>query len=144
MMASTPKRLGNSEILTAHSTSENDIGAGQVRKRRSNGKFISRRICRYTGSDLPACRINHTGTRFTGKHRAARRSKSFFNCGFIVDRSYPKLTGVHLVFALAKNWLLMDFQFTPHCCKFTSWLYGCNAKHFADTFFHERLQVLLA
>jgi hypothetical protein len=63
--ASTPCRRTGCSVTSAVSSAERLMSKNECRSR----------TARYSGSDRPACRMNHTGVRSTGSRRAARTSK---------------------------------------------------------------------
>ena len=68
--------------ITAASTSCRRTGCSVTSAVSSAERLTSKnaccsRIARYSGSERPACRMNHTGVRSTASRRAARTSKRF-------------------------------------------------------------------
>ena len=60
--ASTPCRRTGCSVTSAQSSGVCATSQNECRSR----------IARYSGSERPACRMNHTGVRSTGSRRAAR------------------------------------------------------------------------
>ena len=72
--------------ITAASTSWRRTGWSVTSAQSSGVSATSKkpcrsRIARYSGSDRPACRMNHTGVRSTGSQRSARTRRGSLTTG---------------------------------------------------------------